>query len=210
MSASGSRPSVQLVCVRRSPFTAATATSVAWGGDPFDPGGGDYLRPDRRAGSRSDADGDVAGRLAVARQAPRDDDALEAGPLLQVRDHLARGRARLVKEGSAGALPERGDRLQDVLFGLRLDLRELLEPVVASGLLELLDGRDAEVVVDHACGRGADTWDAKEREQTRRHRRLQVGVTLRDSGRDELLDRLGDRRPDLGDLLEAFFIDELR
>ena len=115
-----------------------------------------------------------------------------------------------MKEGSAGALPERGDRLQDVLFGLRLDLRELLEPVVASGLLELLDGRDAEMVVDHACGRGADTWDAKEREQTRRHRRLQVGVTLRDSGRDELLDRLGDRRPDLGDLLEASFVDELR
>ena len=114
-----------------------------------------------------------------------------------------------MKQRTSGPLLERGDRPQDVLLGLRLDLRQLLKPVVARGLFELFDRRDLQVVVDDPCGRRSHPGDAKEREEPRRDSRLQLGVSLRGAGRDELLDRFSDRGSDPGNLPEALFRDEL-
>ena len=82
--------------------------------------------------------------------------------------------------------------------------------MILGRFLELVDRGDLQVVVDRPRRRRSDARDAKQREQARRHRRLQLLVTLRATGRDELFDRLGDGWPHLGDFLEAFFLDKLR
>ena len=81
--------------------------------------------------------------------------------------------------------------------------------MILRGFLELFDRRDLEVVVDGPRGRWADARYAQKRQETRRDRRLKLFVSLRSAGRDDLLDRFADRRPDLWDLLETALLDEL-
>ena len=113
-------------------------------------------------------------------------------------------------ERPSGALPQRGDRLEDVLLGLRLDLGQLAESAGLGRFLELVDRGDAELLVDRAGGRGPHTRHAQQRDESRRHRGQKVGVTLRLAGLDELRDRLGHRRPGLRDLAEPPLLEERR
>src|SRR5438132_1339235 len=175
----------------------------------LDAGGPGEDLEDRRCVVARDDDVDVADRLLVAAQAPRDRELLDAGLGSQVIGHRRRGRARLMQERSAGALLQRGDRSEDVLFGLRLDLGKLLQPMLLGRFLELLDGRDLQVVVDDPRSRRADARYAQQRQETGRDRCLELRVTLRPAGRDDLLDRLADRRADLRDLLEPALLDQL-
>src|SRR5438067_6260678 len=156
-----------------------------------------------------DDDVDVTDRLFVAAQAARDGQLRDAALGAQVFGHPRRGGAGLVDQRAPRALLQGGDRAEDVLLGLRLDLRKLLEPMILRGFLELLDRRDLQVVVDGPRGRWADARYAQEREKTRRDRRLKLFVSLGSAGRDDLLDRFADRRPDLWDLLETALLDEL-
>ena len=81
--------------------------------------------------------------------------------------------------------------------------------MILRGFLEFFDRRDLQVVVDGPRGRWTDARYAQEREEARRDRRLKLFVSLRSAGRDDLLDRFADRRPDLWDLLETALPDEL-
>jgi len=114
-----------------------------------------------------------------------------------------------VQEGAPGPLPQRGDRPKDVLLGLRLDLRKLLETMFLRGFLELLDRGDLQVVVDRPRGRRADSGHAQERQEPWRDGGLKLIVALRSAGRDDLFDGFADRRADLRDLLESALLDEL-
>src|SRR5438309_8269523 len=175
----------------------------------LDAGGPGEDLEDRRCVVARDDDVDVADRPLVAAQAPGDRELLDAGLGSQVIGHRRRGRARLMQERSAGALLQRGDRSEDVLFGFRLDLGKLLQPMLLGRFLELLDGRDLQVVVDDPRSRRADARYAQQRQETGRDRCLELRVTLRPAGRDDLLDRLADRRADLRDLLEPALLDQL-
>ena len=177
--------------------------------DALDRRGADEGGHDRRRVVAAGDDVDVADRLAEAPQAARDREQLESGLLAEPGEHRVRRGARLVEQRASRPLTERGDRLEDVLLRLRLDLRELAETAVLRGLLELVDRRDAQVVVDRSRGRRPHPRDAQEREEPGRHGRLQLLVTDRSPRRDELLDRLADRRADFRDLLEPFLLDEL-
>jgi hypothetical protein len=122
-------------------------------------GAGEDLEDRRGIVARHD-DVDVADRFLVAPQAARDLDLRDAGLRAKVLHHPRRGRPRLMEKGAPRPLLERGDRAEDVLLGLRLDLRELLEPVVFRGFLELFDRGDLQMVVDGARGGGADARHA--------------------------------------------------
>src|SRR5205823_2104887 len=114
-----------------------------------------------------------------AADAAGDADAIDADALAQLADHLFGRRARVVDERSTSALPEGGDRPQDVLFRLRLDLRQLLQTVRFRGLLELIDRGDAELLVDRPRRGGADAVDTQQCDEPGRDRGLQLDVPLR-------------------------------
>src|ERR1700716_2206260 len=77
-------------------------------------------------------------------------------------------------------------------------------------LLELVDRRDLQVVVDDPSRRGPDARHAEERDETRGHSGLELLVTERSAGVEELNDRVPHRRTDLGDLGQAILFDERR
>src|SRR5881628_685676 len=108
---------------------------------------------DRRGVGCGDEKVDVADRLAIAAAAPADRDLRDVRALAQGGDYLVRGGARVMDERPSGALPQRGDRLEDVLLGLRLDLGQLAESAGLGRFLELVDRGDAELLVDRAGGR---------------------------------------------------------
>ena len=110
----------------------------------------------------------------------------------------------------AGPLLQRGDRPQDVLLGLGLDLRQLAQAMRLRRLLELVDGRDLQVVVDDPGRRGPDARDAEKRDEARWHRRLQLLVAERCAGAHELDDRILDRWTDLRDLAQAVLLHQCR
>src|SRR3954469_4932570 len=111
-------------------------------------------------------------------------------------------------ERTPGALLERGDRFEDVLLGLRLDLRQLPEAMIFRGLLELVDGRDLQVLVDDPRRGRPDARDAQQRDESLGYRRFQLCVPLRLAVADQLGDRFGHRRSGLRDLGEAALLEQ--
>ena len=162
----------------------------------------------RTGRERGDEQIDITDRLAVAPKAPGDRDRLDTRLLAHPVDHRCRGSARVMHEVPAGALLQRGDGFQDVLLGLRLDLRQLAQAMRFRGLLELVDRRDPQVVVDDPGRRGPDARYAQERDEAGGHRGFELLVTNRGAGTHELDDRVLHRRTDLWDLPEAILLDE--
>ena len=115
-----------------------------------------------------------------------------------------------MQQRATGALLQSRDRAEDVFLRLRLDLRQLLEPVILRRFLELFDRRDLEVLVDRPGRCRPDTRHTKQRQEPGWHRGLELVVPLGSAGRDDLLDRLADRRTDLRDLLQSLLLDKLR
>src|SRR5438034_3791570 len=77
-------------------------------------------------------------------------------------------------------------------------------------VLELVDRRDLQVVVDDPGRRGPDAWDAEQRDETRWHRGLQLLVAKRCAGAHELDDRVLDRWTDLRDLAQTILLHQRR
>src|SRR4051812_5104645 len=170
--------------------------------------GGSGERPhDRRRIVGGDKEIDVADGLAVSADAARDADPLDAARAERL-DHLARLLARVGDQRASGGLLQRPDRLQDVLFGLRLDLRQLAKTSRLRRLFELIDGRDAELLVDDASRRGPYARHAQERDEPFGDRGFQLGVPLRCAGGDELRDSFRHRRTGLRDLGETALLQE--
>ena len=133
---------------------------------------------------------EVAHDLAPPPHLAGDDRAAHAGQLLQRGAQALRLFGGVVGQPEGAGLPQVGDALEDVLRGLLAEARQLGEPAVVRGRLELGQGIDAEHVVDLPNLGDAEAGDGEHLDQARRDLLPQLLEHAGPAGGDQLGDDL--------------------
>ena len=141
------------------------------------------------------ADGLAPAAIRAGRRDPAHAEDVQELPRELVDDDL-----RVMQQHPPVAVLQARDALEDQLLRPFGEPSQGADPMGLGGRLEIVDGLDAELLVDQPDGLGPEAGQPQHLQQARRELREQLVAVLRAPGRRELGDLVGDRLPHARDL----------